>query len=188
MAVAAQRKRAAEAAARAARAAGDAPPYPISLVPGDGDPAGRWRAVVEDLPGCEARGATPEEAAARARAAIDQWVRSATANGQPVPPPREEPTHSGKLLVRMPPSLHSELARLADREKVSLNTLIIGALGGAVGWGAGGSDKALTPGADGEPAPDDRARLLSFAVTLNVVLVAVAASVAICLLLVALLT
>src|SRR5215210_442995 len=43
-------------------------------------------------------------------------------------------THSGRLLVRMPGTLHAELAREADREGVSLNAFIVAALSGAVAW------------------------------------------------------
>ena len=46
----------------------------------------------------------------------------------------EPASHSGKLLVRMPRSLHAELAAAADQEGVSLNAFIVGALGGAVAW------------------------------------------------------
>ena len=46
----------------------------------------------------------------------------------------ERPAHSGRLLVRMPASLHDELANAAEREGVSLNALVTGALAGAVGW------------------------------------------------------
>src|SRR3954469_22520711 len=41
---------------------------------------------------------------------------------------------SGKLLVRMPRTLHADLARAADSEGVSLNQLIVGALTSAVAW------------------------------------------------------
>jgi hypothetical protein len=76
--------------------------------------------------------------------------------------------HSGRLLVRMPATLHAELARVARREGVSLNALVIGALSGAVGWrspdaarpepadhageGASAAAAAATPPATGAPA------------------------------------
>jgi RNA polymerase sigma-B factor len=41
---------------------------------------------------------------------------------------QQQTSHSGRLLVRMPQTLHSELARVAEPEGVSLNTLITGAL------------------------------------------------------------
>jgi len=40
--------------------------------------------------------------------------------------------HSGKLLLRMPPALHSELARAAEREGSSLNAYITETLSNAL--------------------------------------------------------
>ena len=56
--------------------------------------------------------------------------------------------HSGRLLVRMPATLHAELAQVARREGVSLNALVIGALSGAVGWR---SPDAASPEPAGDP-------------------------------------
>jgi hypothetical protein len=110
--------------------------------------------------------------------------------------PQERPTHSGRLLVRMPQSLHSALALTAEREGVSLNTLITGALAGAVGWRG---DEAVTaeqhmadPPAPASnpfaPARDARAagRWTAVALRVNAVLVALAAIAAIVLLVMAL--
>lgn len=83
-----------------------------------------------------------------------------------------EPTHSGRLLLRMPQSLHGELARAAEREGVSLNAYITSALAATVSWRA-----QARPGALGA-----RVRALLVA---DLALVAVAALVAIVLLLVA---
>jgi HicB family len=59
--------------------------------------------------------------------------------------PLEEPTHSGRLMVRMPPSLHDELAREAEREGVSLNAFMIGVLAGAIGWRSPGGGERSGP-------------------------------------------
>jgi hypothetical protein len=83
-----------------------------------------------------------------------------------------EPTHSGRLLLRMPPTLHGELARAAEREGVSLNAYITSALAGTVSWRAG----------DRPGTASGRIRTLLVA---DLVLVAIAALVAIVLLLVA---
>jgi hypothetical protein len=83
-----------------------------------------------------------------------------------------EDAHSGRLLLRMPRSLHSELARAAEREGVSLNTYITGALSGAVGWRSGERRGAMSP-------------LLRAAVIADLALVAITAVLAIVLLLVA---
>lgn len=92
--------------------------------------------------------------------------------------PQKEPRHSGRLLVRMPATLHDELARAAEDEGVSLNQLITGVLAGAMGWratdgegtGAGGSDRRGT----------------QIALVANFVVLAIAAAAAIALLVVAL--
>lgn len=55
---------------------------------------------------------------------------------QPQVDPAPEQSHSGRLMLRMPPSLHAELARAAEEEGVSLNTFILGVLAASVGWRA----------------------------------------------------
>jgi antitoxin HicB len=177
-------------------------PYEVGVVRRDGDDGMAWSAQVEELPGCEARGRTEAEALAGAREAMANWISDALEHGRPVPSPREAATHSGRLLVRMPRSLHGELARLADREHVSLNALIVGILGGAVAWRqstppapaplAAAPDAAGTP-AEAMPEPEDpgdprpdRVRLLTTALRVNVVVVALAGLLAVALLVAAL--
>jgi hypothetical protein len=88
----------------------------------------------------------------------------------------EPPGHSGRLLLRMPQTLHAELARAADREGVSLNTFITGALAGAVQW-------RRPPDPEAEPPPAARPnRRLWLALGVNLALVAIAALTAIALL------
>ena len=50
-----------------------------------------WIADVPDLEGCSAHGEDPEEAAREGRVAIDEWIASAVAHGDPVPEPRYRP-------------------------------------------------------------------------------------------------
>ncbi len=110
-------------------------PYHLTIARDDaasGDEA--WVATVEELDGCEARGSTPEVAVANVRQALESWIALALARGQAVPAPRAAATHSGRLLLRMEPSLHAELAHAAEREDVSLNQFVSNALAGAVRW------------------------------------------------------
>jgi RNA polymerase sigma-B factor len=103
--------------------------------------------------------------------------------------PQQQSTHSGRLLVRMPQSLHAELARVAEHEGVSLNTLITGALASSVGWRDGAVDglSAVDASADDDrPTPSQRPRWTSIALAANLVVVILAAIVAIVLLVVAL--
>jgi hypothetical protein len=83
-------------------------------------------------------------------------------------------THSGRLMVRMPPTLHTELAKAAEEEGVSLNSFITGVLAGAVGWRAPSE-------ADSAPPTWARRTLL-----VNLVVMAVLAAVAAALVVVAL--
>ena len=70
--------------------------------------------------------------------------------GDPIPEPFEELSHSGKVLVRMPPFLHGELAAEAERQGVSLNQLAVSLLargcGEAAGRRASGESAALARG------------------------------------------
>ena len=86
------------------------------------------------------------------------------------PPENSDPSHSGRLLLRMPPELHADLARTAEREGVSLNAYITRVLTGADG---------------GRPADEPGSRLIRYAVIADLVLVAVAAVAAVALLLAA---
>ncbi len=109
----------------------------------------------------------------------------ATQEGHPT---EQRSTHSGRLLVRMPQSLHAELARAAEREGVSLNALVTGALAGAVGWrDSAAADEApheAPPPARPEP-PTRRPRWLTVALAANFAIVALAAVLAIVLLVLA---
>ena len=177
-------------------------PYEISLVRREDEQGPAWVAQVEELPGCEARGRSEEEALAEVREVMASWIADALANGRQVPAPRAAATHSGRLLVRMPPTLHADLARLADREKTSLNTLIVGILSGAIAWRQTGertgSPGGADPGVDGDgaaaaapvptPTAARRERLLSLALTANLVIVVIAGLLAIGLLIALLVT
>jgi antitoxin HicB len=97
-------------------------PYRIVLQP---DPSGGYVASIPDLPGCISQGDTREEAIAMIEDAKAAWISSALEQGLPVPEPALEEEYSGKLLVRMPRSLHRTLAEQARMEGVSLNQLIL---------------------------------------------------------------
>jgi antitoxin HicB len=166
-------------------------PYRIALTRDGEDEERPWRATVEELAGCEARGATPTDAAARIPAAIADWVASAHAEGREVPEPRGTRAHSGRLLLRMPQSLHGDLAEAAEREQVSLNayinTLLVEARQSrravAGGSGAGEAAAAAPVVVAEDPAQSARLqRFLTLALAANVAVVAIAAAIAVILL------
>jgi antitoxin HicB len=158
-------------------------PYRISL--SRSEPDGEWVAQVEELPGCVAKGESPERAARAVRTSMRAWLEEALVDGREIPEPRAN-GHSGRLLLRMPNTLHAELARRADHEGVSLNQFIVGALSGAVGWMREGG---TTDGAEREgvsstarrPVPPP-ARAARIALAVNLVVVALAGVAAIVLL------
>ena len=148
--------------------------YRVSLVRTGEGPDAAWLAEFDGLPDCSARGATPEEAVRRV------WAAATGSSGGPLEGESDASSvrrHSGRLLVRMPPTLHDELARTAESEGVSLNQLITGVLAGAVEWRAVGGAPAARQGLTGRVAP--------IALAANLAVVLIAAIVAITVLLVA---
>src|SRR5919106_851679 len=90
-------------------------------------------------------------------------------------PPRQRQRssrHSGRLLLRMPATLHEELARASDRDGVSLNQFITSALAGAVGWKR---EDIGTGAPDTRETTNERPRSLGILLVANLVLVARAA-------------
>jgi predicted RNase H-like HicB family nuclease len=132
---------------------------------------GGWTARVDELPGCTAEGATPEDAATRVQEAMRVWVADAVAEGRAVPKARSAASHSGRLLVRMPQSLHAELARAAEREEISLNQFITSSLASAVNWRGASGDLAPARTRGG---PTRRALLANVALLVLIAALAIA--------------
>jgi predicted RNase H-like HicB family nuclease len=99
--------------------------YPVTLYP---DQEGGYVAQIKDLPGCLTQGDTLDETIANIQEARELWIETAYEAGDEIPLPSTEDTYSGKLLLRMPKSLHRRLAEKADRENVSLNQYIVSVL------------------------------------------------------------
>jgi predicted RNase H-like HicB family nuclease len=144
-----------------------APSYRISLVRAGEGPDAAWIAEVEDFPSCTATAASPEDAVRRAAAALDEALGTAPA----------APRHSGKLLVRMPATLHDDLARMAETEGVSLNQFITGVLASAADWRSQGA-----PAGGGD---ERAARLARIGLLVNLAVVLLAGAIAIALLVLA---
>jgi RNA polymerase sigma-B factor len=100
-------------------------------------------------------------------------------------PTRPEPTHSGRLMLRMPGSLHADLARAAEREGVSLNSFIVGSLAAAVRWRRPEHEPEEPLELEEPPGPQGGSRWMRVAIVANTAVVVVAAVVAVILLIVA---
>jgi antitoxin HicB len=119
-------------------------PYRVTL---DREEAGgdeRWIASVDELPGCTSTGKTRDAAVGGVQDAIAAWITTALEEGREVPDPAGKASYSGRLLLRMPRTLHGELTRAAEREGVSLNQLITDVLASAVNWQGAGERRAGT--------------------------------------------
>lgn len=99
--------------------------YPVNIRPLSEEGGGGFLVEYPDLPGCMADGATIEEALSEGEDAVKAWVFTAKAEGLEVPKPNKFRKYSGQFRTRLPVSLHAELARRAEMEGVSLNTMAI---------------------------------------------------------------
>lgn len=108
-----------------------AQPYARIIIP---ELDGSFRGEVMEFPGCIALGDTPSEALQNLEEVAVDWVVSALERNQSIPPPLDGNSEfSGKLMLRIPKSLHKKATWYADREGVSLNQFIVYSLSMAVG-------------------------------------------------------
>jgi len=171
-------------------------PYHLLVVRDGEDKSRPWTASVEELPGCLTRGKTSEEALTAIEAVMAKWIAVALEEGREIPEPRSATSHSGRLLLRMPRTLHADLTRASEREGVSLNQFITDVLAAAIAWrsgldghrsGAATTSISQSPGVEGltaEPGAHRRTvrnptRFTNAALLANLLIVGAASIVAI---------
>jgi hypothetical protein len=84
--------------------------------------------------------------------------------------PSEPSAPSGRLLLRMPRTLHGALTEAAEREGTSLNQFITGSLASVIGWSGDGKTRPPRAASDGNPS-----RALVILLVVNAVAVGLAA-------------
>src|SRR5579864_2355762 len=72
---------------------------------------GTWYARVVEFPGCMTEGDTRDAALDNLDDAMRGWIEAHLQDGEPIPPPLNDAQFSGKFLVRVPRSIHRELAQ-----------------------------------------------------------------------------
>jgi predicted RNase H-like HicB family nuclease len=97
---------------------------------------GRYSTSVLELPGCFSSGDTPEDAMEMLDEAIEMWVGLELERGHDIPPPSESVEYSGRITLRLIPSIHERAALLAQHEGVSLNRYLANAISYYVGLGS----------------------------------------------------
>ncbi len=93
-----------------------------------GSPEEGYLATAPELPGCITAGETPEEALRMLRDAMASWIEAAIVAGDPIPEPDGE-RHGGRVLLRMPKSLHVRLADSLGQNRERLLANLERALG-----------------------------------------------------------
>ena len=107
--------------------------YPFTIQHLSLEDGGGYLIEFPDLPGCMSDGDTIEEAIHNGRDAVACWMAAAKESGRTVPKPGELGQQSGKWVQRVPKSIHLRLVKRAQREGVSLNTLVVALLAEGLG-------------------------------------------------------
>jgi len=107
-------------------------PYTIILERWDESKGPYWVARVAELPHCMIHGNTPEEAIKEIEEVKKDWIKSNLKRGLPIPEPSPR-KYSGKMILRISPSLHKLLVQRAEVEGMSLNQYMSTALATSVG-------------------------------------------------------
>lgn len=109
--------------------------YAITLT--EDKTSGGFVGEIKDLPGCMTQGETAGETILNMEEARTLWMETAYEEGYIIPlpsksPPREplpkigdQTEYSGKVLLRVPPTLHKELVESAKQEGTSLNQYLL---------------------------------------------------------------
>jgi len=103
-------------------------PYQIVIekwADGDGP---YYVARVLELQGCMIHGDTAEEALHEIEDVKRDWIKTNLEIGNKMPEPLRTRKYSGKIILRMPPSLHETLVKIAELDGVSFNQYMVSAL------------------------------------------------------------
>ncbi|MCI9627356.1 MAG: toxin-antitoxin system HicB family antitoxin [Clostridia bacterium] len=96
-------------------------PYNIIIQPIQDESGKYFYARVLELDGCQSTGESFDEAYQSIMEAMEGYIEAKLENGYEVPRPQKLDDYSGKFNLRIPKSLHQELAIKAKEEGVSLN-------------------------------------------------------------------
>ncbi|MEV2353616.1 toxin-antitoxin system HicB family antitoxin [Paenibacillus larvae] len=100
-------------------------PYTIQIRPVKDESGSYYYATVAELDGCQSDGQTFAEAYENVREAMEGYLETKLEYGDPIPEPATVDQYSGKFNVRIPKTLHRQLAENAEREGISLNQYVL---------------------------------------------------------------
>lgn len=102
--------------------------YPVETTEGV-----EWIVRFPEVNNCGGSGKTVELAIQDAYENLEFELAMMEEEGKPLPISNSKNNYSGKLLVRMPKSLHERLTKIAEEEEVSINQLVVSTLSERVG-------------------------------------------------------
>jgi antitoxin HicB len=105
-------------------------PYARIVIP---DESGGFHAEILEFPGCYSQGENLEEAYRNLETTAESWIEACLEQGQEIPEPSSSLGYSGRLALRLPKSVHRRAAKLAERDRTSLNTFVSCAVSEKVG-------------------------------------------------------
>jgi len=108
-------------------------PYTTTIERSTGPRGDYYVARIIELPDLIMTGDTPEEALKELEDVKPEWIETNLQLGNKMPEPLNTQNYSGKIVLRLPVSLHEDLARMAAIEGVSLNQYMVAALSKQVG-------------------------------------------------------
>lgn len=100
-------------------------PYRLEITPSE---HGGFVVRYPELLGCVTQVERIDDAIPMAREILTGWLEIALEDGVEIPIPRTTDSYSGKFIIRMPKSLHRDLAERAETEGVSLNHYAVSVL------------------------------------------------------------
>ena len=98
----------------------------------EADPNGGVVGHIAELPGCITQAETKNTLLDMLDDAKQSWLEAALADGISIPEPAREEDYSGRFNLRLPKSLHKDLALTAKMEGVSLNQLAMCLIAGGL--------------------------------------------------------
>ncbi|MDR3216313.1 MAG: type II toxin-antitoxin system HicB family antitoxin [Clostridiaceae bacterium] len=115
--------------------------YKIVLYPVETEEGIEWIARIPDVNNVGGSGATVEEAVKDVQNNLAFEIELLRQEGKEPPQKYSAPNYSGKISLRLPKSIHRQVAELSEQEGVSINSLITIAVSNFIGQKAKGQER-----------------------------------------------
>jgi predicted HicB family RNase H-like nuclease len=108
-------------------------PYTTTIEKSSGPRGDYYVARIIELPDLIMTGDTPEEALKELEDEKPEYIELYLKLGNKMPEPLKTQNYSGKIVLRLPSSVHEDLVKIAQLEGVSLNQYMVSVLSKATG-------------------------------------------------------